>query len=1134
MSASNTNVVPSGISLWIPTDNGTNTTVAESTANIIDVTGTAGVLLPVVCATGNRGDETRLSLFLTGRMRLLHYYNDILCSNNVSATRFVTTSVSNTPNQVTSVQRNLVAVARRSNTAGSTRDRSPHAPSPIASIGIREGLYGAWEAVVATLFTELESVAFLTTNTTKDVARTVRVTDIQASIVLLRPKPDGSTVQLCLLFGHRKWRQRRSMHLTLMRITFATTIQDDYEVSCSCVEYPFNNCCSHSNSVLQNAENKMRLASLRHRLRSCVIFAPDNVTWEWIPVPRADNDDVKVYVLFRRTMFSSIFPTTSAVMFDGRQSRMMRSLSDRVSCALCPGVSANRMLCQHEKAAINLMKALENSETENSIATNVYEALAEDASNIDVSATEEGIEHGSLNYSCDGVDFNELLTDSQGGIQKERATRMSEYASKKPRSFFPCVSDESRLISLLRMAHNAKEHPDLNAPFVGIDYTFICRRCEAEYYTHDHVLRARRTVWLHTLHHGSLRISVTDLKCPGCNSVVYYDGLDDSVFCVTKNHTLTRELLDAWVWDTCGNGGTFRDAFSSWSSKAMMCSVELHRIGELGKLNRQVANDAFAAFLCTLQFPSEQDLSRLFSCSTCEKELPSGERVMDGVVMDGTAVGILDKLPQFQRDINLILPVPRVPDRQYIMRTAKYRAFIESVLLSARHANDDGVFSVPLKTKLWKSKEELISRFFFLPSINDEALPVASFMVSAFEYCSWKQRTAQNEEGTGELIVQHKMKHTDVRRTTVIIGREYASGSIAGGVMRDVRSVASSNELITEIRRFVSCSHSGNVEGFCTNCCKAIFTAGQKSERALPCAGKFAQAIADSAMSKTDIRLRGLAASVTTLMELGVVTRTEFSHAFDANMGDDVANYWVSHRNGDNYSQASESNWLREAQRTGELFPGRPQVRPGVDFGRAKRAENVRSCRKNYTKSDSHSPGLFTVQCVCRNPKLIGVSVMQECEGVSTALSVLLSRFRKLPRVCYYDNACNLARSIAYRVPWVNDECLVVCDRFHYRSHKCSTLFDPSSYPQCANHATSAAESINHLWSFSKSHLRFLHPENLMPFIAARAVFINVRSNLRQELRKSEISVSSFIACVRQKWKCSCRRCNSQSNGQSE
>ena len=221
-----------------------------------------------------------------------------------------------------------------------------------------------------------------------------------------------------------------------------------------------------------------------------------------------------------------------------------------------------------------------------------------------------------------------------------------------------------------------------------------------------------------------------------------------------------------------------------------------------------------------------------------------------------------------------------------------------------------------------------------------------------------------------------------------------------------------------------------------------------------------------------------------------------------------------------------QENWLSEAQRTGEIFPGRPIVRPGLDFGLNSHKENAKQCRKNYTKSDTHSPGIFTVQCVCRHPKLLGVSVMLEMEGVSTALSVLLSRFKTLPRVCYYENACNMLKSVILRVPWVNDDCRIVCDHFHYKSHTCNSVCHPDSYVSCADHATSGAESLNHLWVFSKSHLRFLHPDNVMPFLAARAVFLNVRSALRQSTGKTEINPKMFRDFVRKKYLCSCYRCS--------
>ena len=160
-------------------------------------------------------------------------------------------------------------------------------------------------------------------------------------------------------------------------------------------------------------------------------------------------------------------------------------------------------------------------------------------------------------------------------------------------------------------------------------------------------------------------------------------------------------------------------------------------------------------------------------------------------------------------------------------------------------------------------------------------MPVTNFIVNCFSFISYKQRDSRSDEGSGELIVRQKMIQTDVRRTLVILGREFASGSIAGGVMRDVRSIKAMKIIITELRKFISCSHTSNASIFCIDCCKALFISGRHTEKFVPCAGRFAQALADSAMSRTDCQLRGLGAFTASLMELAIVTRSTYLVAFD-------------------------------------------------------------------------------------------------------------------------------------------------------------------------------------------------------------------------------------------------------------
>lgn len=152
---------------------------------------------------------------------------------------------------------------------------------------------------------------------------------------------------------------------------------------------------------------------------------------------------------------------------------------------------------------------------------------------------------------------------------------------------------------------------------------------------------------------------------------------------------------------------------------------------------------------------------------------------------------------------------------------------------------------------------------------------------------------------------------------------------------------------------------------------------------------------------------------------------------------------------------------------------------------------------------------------------------MQECEGISTSQSVLIVRFRNLPKVFYYDKACNVSKSNILRWPWVNEGCAIECNRFHYHSQICNSVWDTSSYLLCDEHATSGAEAMNHLLNFSKSHPRFLRPDNLMLFLAAQPMLVNIRAFTRGETGKSDNKVKKFREFVRDKWKCKCKICTS-------
>ena len=177
--------------------------------------------------------------------------------------------------------------------------------------------------------------------------------------------------------------------------------------------------------------------------------------------------------------------------------------------------------------------------------------------------------------------------------------------------------------------------------------------------------------------------------------------------------------------------------------------------------------------------------------------------------------------------------------------------------------------------------------------------------------------------------------------------------------------------------------------------------------------------IAEAALLGSRELLKNLAAGIASVLAHAVKTRRRFFERYNQHKSNEGKIYEEEHCYGTGIMNAPLHDWLAEANRTGEIFPGRPEVRLRIDFSTTSHEENTRSCQKHYSASSTHSPGIFTVQCACENPKLLSLSIMQRCEGISTALYVLLYRSKRLQRVCYYDNGCKMGKSVLLRVPWV-------------------------------------------------------------------------------------------------------------------
>lgn len=105
--------------------------------------------------------------------------------------------------------------------------------------------------------------------------------------------------------------------------------------------------------------------------------------------------------------------------------------------------------------------------------------------------------------------------------------------------------------------------------------------------------------------------------------------------------------------------------------------------------------------------------------------------------MDGTALGILGIQPNYIQNTEHFSSVPRMPDKQYLMRKPKLRTFADFDMVVAKYLNANSRFTVSLKATRWKKREYLTKRLLKVgDDIYDEAYLPARILSTFFYLCA--------------------------------------------------------------------------------------------------------------------------------------------------------------------------------------------------------------------------------------------------------------------------------------------------------------------------------------------------------------------------------------------------------------
>lgn len=195
--------------------------------------------------------------------------------------------------------------------------------------------------------------------------------------------------------------------------------------------------------------------------------------------------------------------------------------------------------------------------------------------------------------------------------------------------------------------------------------------------------------------------------------------------------------------------------------------------------------------------------------------------------------------------------------------------------------------------------------------------------------------------------------------------------------------------------------------------------------------------------------------------------------------------------------------------------------------------ENDR-CNKHFPKHPDLTAGVFNV--VCPHVITLGFRVMFDPENVGEALSVILERFPKLPKVVFYDVGCKLDRNALRRVRtiFVKHKVKVVLDRVHAKGHTCSPIFFPNEALGRTNGVATQAAEVQHSVSVKfRSHLAYMSPESFMAHRVVQLSLMNlvaayklVHPDAKEENQDASMShfYHSFVSntCMRDE-NCGCR-----------
>lgn len=313
---------------------------------------------------------------------------------------------------------------------------------------------------------------------------------------------------------------------------------------------------------------------------------------------------------------------------------------------------------------------------------------------------------------------------------------------------------------------------------------------------------------------------------------------------------------------------------------------------------RRTTSDAFSLFLRIVEYPRNEVLGKVFRCSTCESIDADGNRKMEGLVMDGTATGILGRLPLFKRPSHHILGASNTSPQQHIIRSRDVRKYFAAFFKAAKKSGGNVNFTVPLPSKNIAAKVE----YGMFDELADELLhgtQMTSIIELIFDAVNLREALVSLMQGhdlTEKVIVSHKLTRISLGTTFCNLYHCFLREPIPVAMIPSDRHEAAVIELSVALESFSGCNHfdaipNGNEESVCCECAVKLGRVGEKVFDLLPQLSNFVQMLTESVFEDDIQPYRKLVNLVAKLLSRSLEVLANFKVRFEERKTSRAAEY---------------------------------------------------------------------------------------------------------------------------------------------------------------------------------------------------------------------------------------------------